>query len=291
MGLSKAVLDQLARPGLGMKVVDVDPLYDYDWWNGRLIMWDPPERSANYAIGVDVAEGVGKDRSVIEVLRIGDIKRPDEQVAEFASDYHDPIDLAPVVAELGRFYSGADGLEAVVIVEANGLGDGVILALNTHLEYGNLFQWKVYDRTTKLETNRLGWWTNRTTRPKLIARGQHAIMKGDLVMHSPFLFNEWKTFQRDHYLARAAAMSGRHDDRVMAILMAHWAAHDAEWISGDDVAEQRRRLTAATGMMHTKAAEATAAGIQVGRVDYQNRAISWKQAQAEADADLFGDNW
>lgn len=291
MALSKAVLDQLARPGLGMKVVEVNTDYDYDWWNGRLIMWDPPERGASYAIGVDVAEGVGKDRSVIEVLRVGDTKRPDEQVAEFASDYHDPIDLAPVVAELGRFYSGPDGVEAIAIVEANGLGDGVILALNTHLEYGNLFQWKVYDKVTHLQTNRLGWWTNRTTRPKLIARGQHAIMKGDLVMHSPFLFNEWKTFQRDHYMAKAAAMSNRHDDRVMAILMAHWAAHDEEWIAGEDVAEKRRRLTAATNVLHTKAAAVeTATGAPL-KVDYQNRAISWKQAQQEADADFFGEGW
>lgn len=290
MALSKAVLDQLARPGLGMKVVEIDTAYDYDWWNGRLILWDAPERGATYSIGVDVAEGVGKDRSVIEVVRVGDLKRPDEQVAEFASDYHDPIDLAPVVAELGRFYSGPDGMEAIAIVEANGLGDGVILALNTHLEYGNLFQWKVYDRTTHLETNRLGWWTNRTTRPKLIARGQHAIMKGDLVMNSPFLFNEWKTFQRDHSLARAAAMYNRHDDRVMAILMAHWAAHDNEWIAGEDIAEQRRRLTSATQLMHTKAA-ADETRPSTTRVDYQNRAISWKQMQAESDDDLFGGTW
>jgi len=289
MALSKATLDALARPGMGMKVVEVDSKYDYDWWNGRLIMWDPPERGASYAVGVDVAEGVGKDRSVIEVLRIGDLKRPDEQVAEFATDYHDPIDLAPIVAELGRFYKGDDGIEAVVIVEANGLGDGVILALNTHLEYGNLFQWKVYDKTSHLETNRLGWWTNRNTRPKLIARGVHAIVKGDLVMNSPFLFNEWKTFQRDHFLARAAAMSNRHDDRVMAVLMAHWAAHDAEWIGGEDVAEQRRRLTAATTLMDTKAEEMAAQiGVRPSKVDYQNRAITWRQMQEEADNDLFG---
>jgi hypothetical protein len=283
VALSSRALNELVKPGMGFNIVKEVSKYDYDYWNGRVLIWDPPEMGASYCIGVDVAEGVGGDRSVIEVLRRGDLSRPDEQVAEFASDYHDPLDLSPIVAELGRFYRDDDGTAALAIVEANGLGEGVILDLNTRLEYDNLFRWKVYDKVTNLETNRLGWWTNRTSRPKLIARGVHAIIKSDLVMHSTFLFEEWTDFQRDHYLARAAATSGHHDDRVMAMLMAHWGAHDDEWVAGIDIAEQRRLLTAAGTVLQAKEEK-------VGRrADYQNRAITAAQMDQEADDALFGD--
>lgn len=284
MGLSQRAISELVKPGYGFKVVKDISAYEKDWWNGRLVIWDPPEMKASYVLGVDVAEGVGKDRSVIQVLRRGDLKRPDEQVAEFVTDYHDPLDLSPIINAIGRFYRDDDGDEALVIVEANGLGDGVILDLNTRLEYGNLFRWKVYDKLTNLETNRLGWWTNRTTRPKLIARGLHALVKKDLIMHSEELFKEWKWFQRDHFMAKAAAISGRHDDRVMALLMAHWAAHDDEWISGEDVAEQRRLLTAAGEVLDTKGA---AAG---RKPDWQSSAVSYRQMMEEADAAIFDED-
>ena len=283
MSLPKSALRDLIKPGYGFKVLEDISAYDADWWNGRLVMWDTPELHASYTIGVDVAEGVGRDRSVIQVLRRGDLKRPDEQVAEFASDYHDPLDLNGIINAIGRFYRDDDGLEALVIIEENGLGNGMSLDLSTRLDYANLFRWKVYDRITNTTTNRLGWWTNRTTRPKLIAKGKYAIIHGDLLMNSVELFKEWKWFQPDHYMARAAAASNRHDDRVMALLMAHWAAHDDEWLSGEDVAEQRRLLTAAGEVLQTKEEK-------VGRkADWQNRAISYDQMIAEADEAILED--
>src|SRR4026209_1912563 len=97
-------LSALMRPGCGMKLIGKIGEYDFDFWNGRLLIWEPPERGEMYAIGVDPAEGVGQDRSVCEVIKVGNLQHPDIQVAEFASDYLDPIFFADVVNTIGRFY-------------------------------------------------------------------------------------------------------------------------------------------------------------------------------------------
>ena len=79
---------------------------DYFYWNGRLLIYEFPQRDARYTIGVDSAGGVGADRSVVEVLKVGTDHYPTEQVAEFASDRHGPVELAEIAAAIGRMYSG-----------------------------------------------------------------------------------------------------------------------------------------------------------------------------------------
>ena len=47
---------------------------------GLLLIWEEPKYEENYVIGVDPCEGLGQDRSAVEVNRVGTLKRPDELV-------------------------------------------------------------------------------------------------------------------------------------------------------------------------------------------------------------------
>jgi len=275
-------LDAIPK-GMGFKPLGVDVgAYDYDWWNGRLLVYELPQTGESYVLGVDVAEGVGQDRTVVEVVRRGNETRPDEQVAEFATDTLNPIEMVPIVATIGKFYCDDARDEALAVIECNTIGGQELqLALRTQHDYSNLFVWKVYDKRDNVFTNKLGWWTNRTTRPKLIVRGLHALENSDLIINSPFLIDEMEDFERDHFLAQAKAKFGRHDDRVIAILMAHVGAHDDEWLAGEDMAEQRRLLTLAGGVKHT-------AEVKTGRrADFQNTAITYDEMMAKAEEALW----
>ena len=250
MLLTDPAVAALVRPGMGIHLVQRTQ-YDFDYWNGRLLIFALPEPGATYTIGVDVAEGVGKDRSVIEVLRNGDRKRPDEQVAEWASDFHDMMELSPIINTIGHFYRDDDGEEAKVNIELNGPGDSTLQDLRFRLDYSNFFIYKRYDKRNTALTQWLGFVTNASTRRKLVGRGMHAIKRGDLIVHSEYLLDEMADFQKDHFMAKAQAISGTHDDRVMAVLLANWATHDDELMAGEDIAEERRVLAHAQGKWHT----------------------------------------
>jgi hypothetical protein len=271
-------IEDLIRPGMGMRTVQPSP-HDYDYWNGRLLVYEAPRQGFQYTLGVDPAMGVGRDRSVIQVIRNGTRYIPDEQVAEFACDWLDPVEFAGVVAAVGKFYCDDMGEEALGVVEANAdCGDTVITDLRGRFEYGNLFIWKQYDKRFNALTTKLGWWTNATTRPKLIARGLHYILSKDLIMNSPFLLDEWQDFQKDHWMAKQAAKSGAHDDRVMALLIGFWGAHDEEWIAGEDLAEERRLLANAQEVVHTVEVKSNR------KATFQNTHISAKDMWASWDA-------
>lgn len=263
---------------MGFEVVDQIGEYDYEFWNGRLLIWEPPSPLATYTLGVDPGQGKGEDRSVIQVIRSGDLKRPDEQVAEFASNFHGPVELAGVVAAIGRLYGGSDE-EALAVIECNtaGGGDTCQFDLRSRFGYAHLYVWKVYDKVSNLWTTRLGWWTNTHSRAKLVARGLHSLANGDLIVHSPFLLDEMEDFETDQFLAKAKAKFGRHDDRVMALLIGHWGAHDEEWIAGEDISAERHRLTVADSL---RDAEEVKGGV---KADFQNTDVSAERMWDAAD--------
>ena len=279
-------LKKLIHPGMGMSVIDEISRFDYDYENGRLLIWESPEPRELYAIGVDPAEGVGGDKSVCEVIKLPTLEHPAVQVAEFACDFLDPVDFSSVVATIGRFYSTA-GEEAFATIEVNApCGDSMIMDLRTRQEYSNLYIWKALDKVNNVFTNKYGWWTNRTTRPKIIARGLHAFANGDLLINSTFLLDEMADFERDHFIAKAKAAHGRHDDRIMALLIGYYGACEEGWLNGEDIDEQRRLYLAAK----TQQKEQAAVHAVKRRVDYQSRPLTYKGMMEEADSRLL-DGW
>jgi len=278
-------INSLIKPGMNMHVVDRSK-YDTDEWNGRLLIWDTPSRGEEYILGVDSAEGVKKDRSVCEVILKGNLIHPDIQVAEYACDYLDPVDFASVVATIGKFYCDPDGSEAFCTVETNNpAGSSILNTLRTRHDYTNLFIRKDYEKRENLYTTKLGWHTTRNNRGLIIARGLHALSYGDLILNSQYLLDEMADFEANHDLAAAKVKRGKgHDDRIMALLVGYFGGHDDEFLSGDDIGEERR-LREKAGIIQQQMVDVQE--VPVRKPDFYNTALSARAMKERSDEWLF----
>ena len=219
-------------------------------YNGKLLMFEDPQRDAEYTLGVDVGSGKGLTNSVVHVNKNGTVRYPDEQVAEWAGDFLDPAELAPIIAKIGYMYfCHKMELPALASVEINNHGLLCQHVLHKDLEYPNMFEWKIYDKTNKLITNRMGWETNTRTRPTIIMFGENRLKTGQWIIRSPYFIEEMKRFELVHLLNRSTldvellASMGRwegkkRDDRLMAGFIALWTANDIR----PDIALERERL-------------------------------------------------
>jgi len=94
-------------------------------------IYKDPVPGHSYVLTVDVAEGIGKDYSVISVVDCSVM--PFEQVVMIRDNYIDPLQLASMTDRVGRQYN-----EALVIVETNSIGKQTSDALWLDLEYENI---------------------------------------------------------------------------------------------------------------------------------------------------------
>lgn len=171
----------------------------------HLLIWEPPRRAHRYVLSVDVSDGVGQNRSVADVTRVGTVAEPSEQVAQFVTNTINPIDLAAYLDVIGRFYVGADSLSALMAIEVNNHGLVTQSQLQTQWGYENFFVWQregALDPERRF-TNMIGWETNRRTRRFLLNRWVHAVGRFDpntglpeLRLNSPFTIAELGTFRR-----------------------------------------------------------------------------------------------
>ena len=229
----------------------------------RLLVWEPPRKGFLYVIPVDVSNGIGLDRSVIDVIRVATIREPHEQVAQFVTDQVDPSDLAFVVDAIGRLYKGRDDLPAEVAVEC-GQGPGMTTQdiLFKRIGYPNLYIWQVLDNRdlSKSYTTKLGWWTTRQSRPIIIQELYHALKLAkelgvvvktvdphsnvpDFRLNSPLTISELRTFISPGPVWMAEAAEGAFDDCVMSAAIGNFVAGRKEQSYRETIHETRRRLS------------------------------------------------
>jgi len=176
-----------------------------------LTVYHQPEEGHSYVLGVDVAAGVGRDRSVIWGL---DCERF-EQAFEWASDCIDPDELGSVIAGLARQYN-----MAWVAPELNNHGLATIDSLRYKYNAGRILQRYQFDHRDGLtRTDRLGWMTTEKSKSQMITNLRQAITLGGLKIFSERTRNELSTFvEKDS--GRIEAQDGCYDDRVIACALA-----------------------------------------------------------------------
>lgn len=207
------------------QIKDIEPLkrgsflYDYDGlnitnirWredkNGIIKIYKDVEKNRPYVLGGDTA-GDGSDNFVGEVLD----NISGEQVAELSHETDEDL-YARQMYCLGMYYN-----QALIGVEVN---------FSTYpqkelerLRYPKLYQRQVEDSKTHKFMQKGGFKTTQITRPIIIA-GLVEIMRDNTeVFNSIEYLRESLSFIKNEN-GRPEAEQGKHDDRVMAMAIAHY---------------------------------------------------------------------
>ena len=196
---------------------------DADQFN--VIIWEDPIPGVSYQIGVDVAEGLGQNYSVIFVNKIGGANQPDEQVATMRDNRIDTIPLAYYCVLLGYYYNTGQ-----LAIEYEGIGKSTADAVRHVYQYENIYQWKHMD-SKNIFSQKFHWYTKPDTRQKLWQTARHWIRSGAWVIRSKNFLHEMQTFQKDgdnEDAKRADHAPGENDDLLMAGMIALYTAHEGE---------------------------------------------------------------
>ena len=109
-----------------MKLTCCEPEFIFD--DGCYRVWEEPQQDRNYAVGVDVAEGVGDNASVIQVFDITDLTNI-SQVAVYHNNAISPYNFTSKLYEILQHWGSP-----LVAIERNNCGAQVVDQIyNTHM--------------------------------------------------------------------------------------------------------------------------------------------------------------
>lgn len=181
---------------------------------GALKIWERPVADHTYIAAVDIGGRTPTaDWSVIAVLDEG-AGRP-RVVAQWRGHIDHDL-LADKAMALGRLYN-----DALLVVESNTLeseqhvyDESLTVLSRMSQSYSNIYTRTATDRLTMTVTDRVGFHTNRRTKPLLVQTLISAVRDGTYVERDNDLCNELATYQQLPNGAYAAR-PGNHDDLLM----------------------------------------------------------------------------
>jgi len=187
--------------------------------------WMPNPHTA-YAMGIDIAQGVGSSNSSICIID----QATGYQVAEYTSSMIDPGQLARIAVMLGYWFRGRNEC-AFMAWEANGWGQTfqkVVLSLGYPWLYRHL------DHRTRLpiEKEIMGWWNNRNNNWSLLdslrdafANNQIRIFSKEALMEGErYVFSNSGTIEPAQLEQEGNKARLTHGDRWRAVAIAWEAA-------------------------------------------------------------------
>lgn len=175
-----------------------------------------PMPGASYVVTVDVAEGIGKDYSIVTVIDV--TQKPFVQVAKYRNNTIVPVMLADVAFRVATSYNSA-----ALIVENNSIGQTVTNSLWYDYEYENL----VTTQIKKLETVEAGssrseLGVRTTVKTKAIGT---SILK-TLIESDTLLIQDYETVVELSTFIKNGnkyeAEKGKTDDLVMSLVLFAW---------------------------------------------------------------------
>lgn len=140
-----------------------------------------------YALGADVAEGVGQDSSTIAIW---DFTNRPRIVAEYASNKIPPDTFAYEVKNGGQAYG-----HCLAAVERNNHGHTTLAILKGM--YKNVYAEITTDKITNQKTEKLGWHTNLASKPKMFYEFNTAINEELIDIPSQRILSEARAYDKD----------------------------------------------------------------------------------------------
>lgn len=165
-----------------------------------------------FFIGIDTAEGIGKDFSVTVVLSV-DAKNHDINQAMIGYGHLPPDDHAMKTFEIIRDYFVFDDIWPFLVCERNNTGHAFLSILNNHPDY-------LYPNLYNFKDRRLGFQTTQSSRKMIIHDLFNAIRDKSLKINDTKTISELMTLTLTDS-GKIEAEQGEHDDLVLANAFAY----------------------------------------------------------------------
>lgn len=194
----------------------------------RVDFYETPDFNLNYILSCDVAGGLSRDNSVINIIHPEDFRI----VGDFTSNKIDTDNFKLLIKELMTFYFR----NALLVIERNSYGLPIIsnLIKDASIEprmyredkeaQGEKKQQNGFTVKKKTKTISYGVDTNTVTRKQMLDMLQEIVETEYDKFISPNLYNNLVTLERKK-TGKIEHSSSGHDDSLMAYLIFRWAVY------------------------------------------------------------------
>lgn len=191
--------------------------------------FEQPKFGRRYAIGVDPAEGIGKDNHAICVLDITDKKI--KVSATYLNNEITPTDLAYEVLSACRLYNSG-----MACVERNNSGHAVLGQLAQMYESYRIYCEIRKDKARPEKTKRMGWATSQSTKYKMVYDFKDLVEDFNIELNDFDLIEELKFFSKKTIVNEMGVYTERismdrknssHADLAMAAFVAYQCKDEA----------------------------------------------------------------
>ena len=220
--------DQIGEAALDGELLDkmsrecLDPEIVLD--NGAYNIWITPKENRIYAAGVDIAEGVGKDSSVIQILDITDLKNI-IQCAVFRSNTITPTEFTAKLYNILQNWGNP-----IALIERNNCGAQVVDNLKREYNYENIVNFGA-SLVNTVTSKRNGIISHQNVKYKGVQNYRYWVNTLKCVqINDRQTVNELSDFTRNPN-GTWCARSNKHDDHVMTLI---WAL----FVLADDIVDK-----------------------------------------------------
>jgi len=189
-----------------------EPEYVFD--EGSYLLWEEPKQDHIYTVGVDVAEGIGDNASVAQILDITDLTNI-KQVAVYHNNKISPYNFTTKLKEILQHWGSPP-----VAIERNNCGAQVVDNLHNLHSYYNMVNFAPNSTTKRSYDTRLGVTAHTNTKYKGVINMRYWINQLNVIRFKDVrTLNELKSFVRYPNGTWAARKEAQvFDDRVMSLI-------------------------------------------------------------------------
>lgn len=179
-------------------------------------VFEYPDKTKIYVVGVDVGEGIGRASSVAQILDVTDLQNI-KQVAVYGSSKIEPFHFANKLSTIGQSW----GLPPILI-ERNNCGAQVIDALHHNHNYEKIVSYsKISEQDKYNRTRNMGVLSHTNIKFDGIQNMRYWINHLQTVhINDPLTISEFETFVRFPNGTYRKRSDSFFDDRIMALVWA-----------------------------------------------------------------------
>jgi hypothetical protein len=173
--------------------------------------WGSYQPHHAYAIGEDLSDGVGKDSCALALFDF----TKGELLAASDTNTLPPDLFTHEVMRVGREFGNC-----LVAPEVNNSCGGIAISTLQNNHYDNIYRTETFDKYLNTLTSKVGWETNRKTKPKMFYDFRKDYSDGLIKIYDERVLREMKAFNRTDLKDSTTGIVTRHFDLLTAVVIA-----------------------------------------------------------------------